>query len=555
MTAGLAIVALLSLQMPQESPAMFAARAGVGPGASRRVAADRRSVDCLHALEELTAAVGWNLHVDSEPLANDLRFQRIDLNFADLDPRIVAQLIAVAAGADCILDEAAPVEGARPTLHVVRSPSPETESGRQRLRALAGQWYRSFLHDELRHDPRTQTESVDVRMNLGQLLLENGDLDAAITFFTEAYEKQPHDHVAAAMLKIAECHLDLARATTDSTVREQQYTKGEEWARKLLERAPNAPEVAETVVVLGRLLLGRAATTTDRAAGRELARQCEAELRARLLRLGDFVTTLDVWLLLGQAQFETEQADRVWETMLTIRESPRFRELSRAQLRDYHFLLGYGALGLEKHEIAVRSLEWFVANADADNRRGIAYVLLAESELGRQRFVQARAASVEARARHIGAMSAEWRQRTLQTWARTALALGEKDSAFHELEQIVQRDGGPELTMFLVDELLADQQWQRAISLVRPLAEAPAEGHGEVHGDLGDRARFKLVTALFEQALASKNLEDFPRQAIVLAPRIHDPDLRSRTATMIGDAYSRLGRLEHAADAYRGILR
>jgi tetratricopeptide (TPR) repeat protein len=153
-------------------------------------------------------------------------------------------------------------------------------------------------------------------------------------------------------------------------------------------------------------------------------------------------------------------------------------------------------------------------------------------------------------------MSAEWRQRTLRTWARTALALGEKDSAFRELEQIVQREGGPELTMYLVDELLADQQWQRAISLVRPLAEAPAEADGEL-GDsaIGDRARFRLITALFEQALASKNLEDVPRQAIVLAPRIHDPELRSRSATMIGDAYSRLGRLEHAADAYRGILR
>jgi hypothetical protein len=101
--------------------------------------------------------------------------------------------------------------------------------------------------------------------------------------------------------------------------------------------------------------------------------------------------------------------------------------------------------------------------------------------------------------------------------------------------------------LFLVDEMLADRQWQRAIAVAQPMLD--------LESGFGDRARFKTIVALFEQAVASAHLNDFPQQAIRLAPKIQDPDLRARTASMIGDAYTRLGKLEHAADAYRGILR
>lgn len=195
----------------------------------------------------------------------------------------------------------------------------------------------------------------------------------------------------------------------------------------------------------------------------------------------------------------------------------------------------------------MRSLEWFLINAPADPRRGMAYVLLAESYLAQNRFVQARAAAVEARSRFLGTLDAEWRERALKVWARTALALGEKESAFLELEQLVLRGEEHELALFLVDEMLGDRQWQRAIAVARPMID--------LESDVGDRARFKTIVALFEQAVASKHLQDFPPQAIMMAPRIQDPDLRSKTAAMIGDAYTRLGKLEHAADAYRGILR
>ncbi len=511
------------------------------------VAADVRAADCLAALRALAAACNWNIAVESTPLENTLRFTPVDLNLADQDPRMVAQLLAVAGGADCVFDDAEPVDGARPTLHVVRTPSAETESGRQRLRSLAGQWYRSFLRDELQHEPVVQRESVHVRMHLGELLVASGDLEAAIGFFTDAWQQRPHDHVAAAMLRIAECHLDLARGHADAARQRAEYTKVEQWARRVLDTMGSAPETMPATILLGRALLGQAMAESQPEARRRQAERCQDELRARVMRLVDSVEMLDVWLVAAQAQLVMERPDRVLETMLTLRESPWFPDLGERQFLDYHFLLGYGALGAGQHELAMRSLEWFLIHAGNDGRRGLAHVLLAESYLAQQKFVQARAASVEARTRHLGSMTPDWRERALKAWARAALALGEKESAFQELEQLVLRGEEHELALFLVDELLADRQWQRAIAVARPMADAETA--------VGDRARFKTIAALFAQALASDHLDEFPNQAIRLAPRILDPELRSRTATMIGDAYTRLGKVEHAADAYRGILR
>lgn len=543
------LLSLFLLALPQGPTETFAVRTIAVEGARARtvVAADVRSIACLEALRGLAAACGWNITIESSPLENDLRFAPIDLNLADQDPRMVAQLIAVAAGADCVFDEPEPVEGARPTLHVVRRPVAETESGRQRLRSLAGQWYRSFLRDELQYEPVVQRESVQVRMHLGELLVDSGDLESAIAFFTQVWEKRPHDHVADAILRIGECHLDLARGHADRGKQKAEYAKVEEWARRVLDTMPSAPEVTPATILLGRALLGQATAEATPELVRRQAERCQSELRARVIRLIDSVEMLDVWLLSGQAQFLMERPDRVLETMLTLRESPWFGDLAERQFRDYHFLLGYGALGADKHDLAMRSLEWFLIHAENDPRRGQAWVLLAESYLAQQRFVQARAASVEARSRHLGQMAPDWRERTLKVWARSALALGEKESAFQELEQLVLRGEEPELSLFLVDEMLADRQWQRAIAVAAPMLE--------IESRVGDRARFKTITALYEQALASNHLDDFPAQAIRLAPKILDPELRSRTATMIGDAYARLGKLEHAADAYRGILR
>ncbi|MCR9244990.1 MAG: hypothetical protein NXI31_08150 [bacterium] len=511
------------------------------------VEADRRQIDCLAALRSLAAAVNWNLVVESPPLEVELGGRYVDLNLIDQDPRMVAHLIAVAAGADVVFDEPQPVAGSRTTIHVLREPNPATESGRQRLRAIAGQWYRSFLRGELEHEPLVVRESVSVRMNLGQLLLDSGDLESAIGFFTQVFDARPHDHVAAAIVQIAQCHLDIGRDNTDRALQRDHFEKAEKWARELLRRMPSAPEIPRATILLGQALLGQAKSELNVERANKLADRCRAELSARVIRLVDSVDMLDVWLLVGEAQLLLGQSARVHETMLTLRESSYFDELSDRQYRDYHFLLGYGALGTGKTELAMKSLEWFLIHAENDRRRGIAHVLLAESYLELNRLLQARAASVEARRRHLGGLSTEWRQRALEIWARTALALGEKEGAFLELEQMIVRGEEPELALFLADQLLADRQWERAISVMRGLLEFDSS--------LGDAARFKKVRALYEQAVASKNLDDFPAQAILLAPRIKDPELASKVASMIGDAYTRLNQLEKAADAYRGILR
>lgn len=545
----------LLLAAPQTPPSptpepLFTVRVVAGDiGTAPRtfVAADRRHIDCLDALRQLTAAVGWNLVVESKPLEADLGFQSVDLNLENQDPRMVAQLIAVAGGADVVFDEADRHDGSRSTVHVVRTPDAASESGRQRLRALSGQWYRSFLRDELQHEPLVARQAVQVRMNLGQLLVDSGDLETAIRFFTEVFEQRPHDFVAPAVLKLAECHLDVARSLPDRAAQKAHYEQAEQWARQLLERMPTAPEVTPATILLGRAILGQARTETVPELAVKRAELCQTELNARVIRLIDSVEMLDVWLLVAEAQLMLERPARVHETMLTLRESPYFDDLSPRQFLDYHFLLGYGALGLQKHDLAMRSLEWFLIHAENDPRQGMSYVLLAESYLAQKRFVQARAASVEARERYLGTLTPDWRQRALKVWARSALALGEKEKAFQELEQMVVRGEEPELTLFLADEMLADRQWERAIAVVRTLLD--------LESAIGDRARFKKVTALYEQAVASRHYEDFPPQAVAIAPTIADPDLRSRTATMIGDAYAKLGKLEHAADAYRGILR
>ncbi len=515
--------------------------------ARQLVEADRRQINCLDALRGLAAALNWNLVVESPPLENELAGRFVDLNLVDQDPRMVAQLIAVAGSADIIFDDAEPVAGARPVMHVVRVPDPSTESGRQRLRVMSGQWYRSFLRDELRHDPLVAREAIMVRMNLGQLLLDSGDLESAIGFFTQVFDARPHDHVAAAVLKIAACHLDIGSSHVDRSMQRSHFESAEKWARELLQRMPTAPEIPRATILLGRALLGQAKVETDKELARKRADRCRAELSARVIRLVDSVDMLDVWLLVGEAQLLLGQAQRVYETMLTLRESAYFDELSDRQYRDYHFLLGYGALGTERTELAMKSLEWFQIHAEDDPRRGIAHVLLSEAYLDLGRLLQARAASVEARRRFLGRLTPEWRQRALEAWARTALALGEKERAFLELEQMIVRGEEPELALFLSDQLLADNQWERAIAVIRGLLAFPNE--------VGDKARFKQVKALYHQALASEHLADFPPQAIRIAPRIKDPDLASEVASMIGDAYTRLNMLEHAADAYRGILR
>ena len=509
------------------------------------VSADCRAVTSFDALRHLTEVMNWNLHVESDPLENDLRSYTVDLDLGNQDPRVVGQLLAVSAGADVVFDPGEPGIGRRPTLHVTRKPSGETGSGRNRLRELAAQWYRSFLVDGLRHEPLVESEEMRVRMDLGQLMIESGDLEASIPFFAEIYDKRPGPYVSKAVLRIAQAQMDLASGSPDSSKSRAYYVEGEKWARRLLETYPSSPEATGATITLGRALLGQAEVASDPDEARDLCNRCRRELAARVMRLLDTVEMLDVWLLVGQAQFRLEQPVRVYETMLTLRESPNFDDLSERQFLDYHFLLGYGALGEGKADLSMRSLEWFLIHCENDRRRGLANVLLADAYLRLDRFIEARAASISARERFMGELEPHWRSRTLRLWARTAL--GEKELAFQELEVLAYREDDPELVLFLVDELSADHQWQRAISAARILLNGD--------GAFADAARFKTVQAFYQQADASKNFAEFPARACEIATQIIDRDLRSQCSEMIGDAYTAIGKPEAAADAYRGILR
>lgn len=542
------LLLLAHLQEPQ-GDALYTVRTEDAAGETKRVlvSADRRSVDCHAALQALGNACGWNVIVETRPLENELHAVRVDLAFDDQEPRVVGQLIAVAAGADAILDPGDPRVAARPTLHVVRRPDGATESGRQRLRALGAQWYRSFLTSELQHEPIVADAATRVRMDLGSLLVESGDLEAAIPFFARIWETRPNEQVATAVVRTARCFLDLAAGERDREMARGRFEDAERWSRRLLENLPNAPEAAGATVALGEALLGQAACEPNAERARKLVDLCRTELTARTIRLADTPEALDVWLLVGEAWFRLGRPESAYESMLTLRESRSFGDLSERQFRDYHFLLGFGATGAAKPELGMKALEWFLVHAPADPRRGMAYVLLGESYLGLSKFVEARAAAVEARDRHMGAMKSDWRRRALKLWARTALALGDKETAFQEMEVLVHREDDPELILFVVDEMLADRQWQRAVSAARLLAARD--------GADGDAARFKTVQAYFDQAKASGSLAEFPGQAIQLAPKIADPELRAKTATLVGDAYTAAGKFEHAADAYRGILR
>ena len=201
-------------------------------------------------------------------------------------------------------------------------------------------------------------------------------------------------------------------------------------------------------------MLGKARHQEDPLKVLEMARACQDEMQDRVIYLLDSVELMKAWLIAGEAQAVMGRPDRVFQTMMTLRESAYFDELGPAESLDYRYLLGFGALGVGKVELAMRAVEWFLIHAEDDPRRGQAYVLLSEAYLAQDRFLEARAASVEARKRFLMRMPPHWRERALKAWARTALALGEKEEAFLELEQIALRGDELELTLFLVDELL-----------------------------------------------------------------------------------------------------
>ena len=551
--ASLALLASLGARDAEDSFTVRNVDLPGGAATQTVVSADRRAVTTFDALHDLTQTMNWNLQVESRKLEEGLRSFTVDLDLKDQDPRMVGQLLAVAAGADTSFDAGEPGVGRRPTLHVMRKPGPETGSGRNRLRQLAAQWYRSFLGDELRHEPLVNEEAARVRMELGQLMFDRGEFEEAIQEFFKVHDERSIPYAPTALLRMAQAQVELANFTTDRDRARDHARRAVVWAETLLRDFAHSPEATGATVALGRALLREAAVAEDAEASMLVYDRCRKALWARVMKLRDTVEMLDVWLLMGEAAFHLEQPSDVYESMLTLRESPNFEDLSDRQFRDYHFLLGYASLGLGKFDLAMRSLEWFLIHCEGDSRRRLANLMLAEAYLELGSFLEAQAAGIEAGINQRPALwvggSARWQSRASLLWARILLAVGHKEEAFLDLESL-ERAGGkpdPQLVLFLVDQLLVDDQWQRAVAAARVLFDGGDE--------FADLARFKTVQALYEQSVASKSFADFPVRARELAVEVNDANLQRKCAEMIGDAYSAMGRREAAADAYRGFLR
>ena len=540
---GVAVVA----QAPQDS--LFRIGADASPdGTVTRVVieAQRQNVPCLDALRELAVTMDWELVVEPPALEAELAYRSIDLDFVDRQPQRIAHLIAVACGADIEFDNRAASPGKRPVARVRAAPDGSSERGRDRMRVMAEQWYRSLLADPLRDEPHWSRAGVDVRMKLGHLLYKSGDLRAAMTLFTEVFDARPNESEAASMLMLSQCHFDLALADAERSDRLASFAQSERWARQLLRRTPNAAEVVPATLLLGRALLGSAGVADDGDEMRRSALACASELGSFASRATDSPERLEAWLMVAEAEFLLDRVDRVHLAATALRQSAFIDDLTARRRRAYLFLVGFGALGVGEIEIGVPALEQFVELGASGARVGIARVLLAESFEQMDRPVEARLAAIEVRERYRDELTMDWRRRADVVWARTALAVGARTEGIVELERIVACGDDPRLALFLAAELLVDQEWERAVSSIRGFAGLP--------GSLGDRVRQQMVVGLYQHALAAKDLENFPPQAIALALRIEDSDLMHEVAQIIGDAYTSLGKLEQAADAYQGFL-
>lgn len=493
-----------------------------------RVSADVEAVAADAALVELGKALDWEVVFETTRLRNDLALVSVDLSFDLQDPRIVAHLIAVAGRADVTFDDRSVAGEARTVLHVVRPPSAATEAGRRRLRRRAMQWYHMFLGEELRDDPLVAEHAVDVRLRLGQMMLEQGDLEGAIRAFEQLEdEDRSHRYVPLALVRLAQCHYRLG-----------DHEAAERYARELSRMHPSRPETAAAVVLLGRILLD-----TKR------YDECVREMRSHVLALAGTPEIVDIFLIAARAQRRRDRPDEVFRQTELLASSPQLEHMTPEQWLEYWFLRGVGAEGIGKHREAMLALEAFLGSCPADDpRRGEAFVLLGKAYMALGKFVEARAASLEARALETR-LEPHWRTEARILEAKARLAIGEVDRAFAELEVEVRRNPrrNRELILFLVEALIQEGRYQKAITNADLLA---AE-----RGIWGDRARLLRIRAMAERAERSGIWEGFPSQATAIAARIGDPDLQRRAAELIGRGYERLGDMARAADAYRGLLR
>jgi tetratricopeptide (TPR) repeat protein len=499
-------------------------------GVALTVSANRAAVPGDIALRELSRALGWTVRYQAGAFEKTLADTTVDLSFRARGPRTIANLIAVSAGTDVVFIDRE-VDGKSVTeVVVVGIPDPTAEDGRRRLRDWAIEWYRTFLDEDTREGSERLAEALRVRMQLSDLLRQQGALVEAASILEKLYEIAPdHDYVPAALMRMAQCWFEAGPET---------WPDAERRARDLTRLHPSRPEAAQGTILLGRILLEEGRYS-----------ECIATLERSALRLAGTPEIVDLYLLLAFAHFRSGDPDAVLRTLATLEDGHLVERLPVEQRTQWLFLRGYAATERGDSKRAVRLLEQFLSgDRRKDELQCIGFVLLARAYVAEQRYLQARAAALSAR-RDRALLDRRWSRASSEIWATTAAALGEEDRALLELEVEIRHDvdSDPELALFLANLLLEHGRTQRSLGLLGRLLDR--------EDDFGDRARALRVDALYRQAQAAGTLQRFVTEAIEVAPTIIDPERQRRVAQIVGEVYERLGEAEKAADAYRGVLR
>ena len=496
-----------------------------------RASADRVGISASRALHALAQAMDWRYRPATDSVEGALDRVSLDLAFVDQPARGVAHLLAISAGVDVVFDDPPAGSDGAVELHIVHAPSAETDSGVTRLRSWATRWYQTYLAAEVAWNPSAEESVADVRMHLGDLLMEHGDLQAAVDVFLDLRNKNPqHRYVPQAALRLAEAYFELGR-----------FVDAANWAHQVSLTHPSYKVTAKGAVLYGKILLEQGKSDPLK------YEECVRVMRSRMLPLSDTPEILDILLVLAEAHRHRARPDYVLDHMRQLAEVTDVRELTKQQWLDYHFLRGFGAEGTQEYDEAMQAFEIFLGTPSADPRRGLGFVLLGRCYLALERFVEAHAAAAKAVA-HAPQLSTEARKKARILKAKTALALGVGEKAFEELELEVRRDPGkmPELVLFLVDAYVDAGEFQRAVYAASLLQDRKDKW--------GDAARLAKLRAMHREAERSGKLRDFVTEAVRIAPSIQDESASAKAARLIGQAYEVLGEHEKALQAYSGVL-
>ncbi len=540
----------LGLLMPQfqSGDSMFAI---TGKGEDRRVSADRPSVSAADALRTLGTVMGWDVEFETVGLRENLANRPLALAFVDQDPRTIASLIAAAGNADVVFDDVSRAALLRPQANIVSLPSADTESGRNRLMKHSVDWYHTFLQEELSFEPLRKREGMRARMDLAKLLMDRGDYDTAAEQYLQVHkENRTHEYVPLALLKLSECFYEMGAQlqrrvdSKDAVIAEEAraeqgefFDKSEKYARLVSERHAEKWESAKATVFLGKIMLAQ-----------QRYSECVNFMTANYLRLTGTPEIVDLYLITGQAEQARGNTQRVLDAMLTLEGAlDEFRGMTREQMLDYLFMRADALQRLGHHEEAVFTVHEFFGLGPGDGRRGAAFVIMGRAYLALGQVLEAWSAALEAHSlRPI--MDRNWAREEGRFYAKAALEVGDRDEAFERLELEVRDrpESEPELVLYLVDAFVAQGRFEKAVITAALLVDYEDEW--------GDQARMKTVEAMWKQADAANQMAGFPRKALPYALRIKDKSKQEAVSELFGKAYERMGLIDLAAKAYRGIL-